>query len=161
MKFDIRSEKAMLGLRKVKRLYALATYQPNDWPAYSLESQIVEITEQLDRDRENSKLSDLIYIWLREDSAAPWQSAIERVQSGLAERNLLEANETTRLKVFTKVDYSLPESTAELASQFSIDPVKQMLSETETNRNEVWDLLKKELKQAIKQRTEQDDVDFD
>jgi len=83
------------------------------------------------------------------------------VQSGLAERELLEKSESTKLKVFTTINYSLPDSTAELAKQFPIKPVKNLLKSCEENQKEMWELLRKEIKKAIKQRTEQDDVDFD
>ncbi|MFL7893754.1 MAG: hypothetical protein ACK2UM_01565 [Anaerolineales bacterium] len=159
--FEVRNEKAMLGIRKVKALYGLPTSNPDEWPQYSLESQLVQIAKKLAGDGESSKISDLIYIWLRQDSSSPWQSAIEMVQSGLAERGLLDATETTKLKVFKKVNYSLPESAAELASQLPTDPIRNLLGDCEKNRKEVWELVIKEIKKAIKQRTEQDDVDFD
>lgn len=158
---DIRSEKAMLGLRKVKSLYGKPTFTPNDWPDYSLEAQLVQIAERLDREGESAKISDLIYIWLRQDSSSPWQSAIEMVQAGLAERGLLETSERTKLKVFTTVNYSLPMTTVALAEQYSIEPVREMLTNCEKNQKEIWELLKKENKKAIKQRTEQDDMDMD
>ena len=158
---DIRLEKVMFGLRKVKSLYAESTTIINSWPDYSLESQFVQIAARLDKEGEAFKVSDLIYIWLRQDSSSPWQSTIQMVQSGLAERELLEKSESTKLKVFTTVNYSLPDSTAELAKQFSIEPVKNLLTSCEENQKEMWELLRKEIKKAIKQRTEQDDVDFD
>ncbi len=161
LKFDIRTEKAMLGIRKVKVLAGLPGSNPNDWPAYSLESQLVEIAERLINDGKGARVSELIYTWLREDSASPWQSAVKLVQFGLAERGLLEAEETTRLKVFTTVNYSLPESTAELAAQIPIEPVRNLIQDCELNRKQVWELLLKEIKKGIKQRTEQDDMDFD
>jgi len=161
LQLDIRSEKAMLGLRKVKSLYGKPTFTPNDWPDYSLEAQLVQIAERLDREGESAKISDLVYIWLRQDASSPWQSTIEMVQAGLAERGLLETSETTKLKVFTTVNYSLPRTTVALAEQYSIEPVREMLTNCEKNQKEIWELLKKENKKAIKQRTEQDDMDMD
>lgn len=157
----IRSEKAMFGLRKVKSLFAESTTITNNWPDYSLESQLVQIAARLDKEGETFKVSDLIYIWLRQDSSSPWQSTIQMVQSGLAERGLLEKSESTKLKVFTTVNYSLPDSTTELANQFTIEPVMNQLTSCEENQKETWELLRKEIKKAIKQRTEQDDADFD
>jgi len=158
---EIRLEKAMFGIRKVKSLYAKSTTITNSWPDYSLESQLVQIATRLDKEGEPFKVSDLIYIWLRQDSSSPWQSTIQMVQSGLAERELLEKSESTKLKVFTTVNYSLPDSTAELAKQFPIEPLKNLLTSCEENQKETWELLRKEIKKAIKQRTEQDDADFD
>lgn len=161
LEYEVRSEKAMFGLRKVQALYVTPTGKDNPWPAHSLESQLIEIATRFESEGESSRVSDLIYSWLRQDSASPWQSSIEMVQAGLAERGLLDSTESTKLKVFTTTNYSLPESTAALASQSPIEPVQNLLSNTENNNKDFWDLLIKEIKSAIKQRTEQDDVDFD
>lgn len=161
LQFDIREDKAMFGLRKVKSLYIKPAITENNWPDFSPESQFIQIAEKLNEEAESAKLSDLIYIWLRQDSPSPWQSTIEMVQSGLAARNLLEKTESTKMKVFTTTNYGLPESTAKLARQYSIEPISSMINDYEKNQKEIWELLKKEQKSAIKQRTEQDDMDFD
>ena len=152
----------MFGLRKVKNLYANPTPTPVEWPKYSLEAQLPPIAERFKNDQDSHEVSNLIYAWLRQDSSSPWQSTIEMVQSGLAERGLLDTSEETKLKVFTKINYSLPEGTASLAAEQPIEPVKQLLANCENDRREIWDLLVKQIKSAIKARTEQDDsVDFD
>ncbi len=162
LQLEVRQEKALFGLRKVKNLYANPTPTPVEWPKYSLEAQLPPIAERFKNDQESHEVSNLIYAWLRQDSSSPWQSTIEMVQSGLAERGLLDTSEETKLKVFTKINYSLPESTASLAAQQPIEPVKQLLANCENDRREIWDLLVKQIKSAIKARTEQDDsVDFD
>ena len=162
LQLEVRQGKALFGLRKVKNLYANPTSTPVEWPKYSLEAQLPPIAERFMNDQESHEVSNLIYSWLRQDSSSPWQSTIKMVQSGLAERDLLDTSEETKLKVFTKVNYSLPESTASLAAQQPIEPVKQLLENCENDRREIWDLLVKEFKSAIKARTEQDDsMDFD
>lgn len=162
LQLEVRQGKAMFGLRKVKNLYANPTSTPVEWPKYSLEAQLPPIAERFKNDQDSHEVSNLIYAWLRQDSSSPWQSAIEMVQSGLAERGLLDTSEETKLKVFTKINYSLPESTASLAAEQPIEPVKQLLANCENDRREIWDLLVKQIKSAIKARTEQDDsVDFD
>ena len=84
------------------------------------------------------------------------------VKSGLAERGLLEKTEQTKLRILTVVNYSLPESTASMATQLPIEPVKQLLENCESYRQDIWILIIKEIKKAIKDRTEQDDdIDFD
>ncbi|UCD97478.1 MAG: hypothetical protein JSV42_10910 [Chloroflexota bacterium] len=159
---DVRQGKAMFGLRKVNNLYANPTPQPNQWPQYSLESKLPEIATQLMNDEDSHQVSNLIYAWLRQDSAQPWQSAIEMVKQGMAERGLLDRTEEKRLKVLTVVNYSLPSTTAEMTRQLPVQPVKQLLDTCASSRQDIWGLLEKELKKAIKDRTEQDnDVDFD
>ena len=61
-------------------------------------------------------------------------------------RDLLEKHEETKLKVFTTTSYSLPKSTASLAKQFPIKPVKDLLTNIEEYHKETWELLKKEIK---------------
>ena len=162
LELEIRQEKAMFGLRKVKNLYANPTPTPVEWPKYSLEAQLPPIAERFKNDQESNEVSNLIYSWLRQDSSSPWQSTIEMVKSGLAERGLLDTSEETKLKVFTVTDYSLPQDTALLAAEQPVEPVKQLLANCENDRREIWDLLVKQIKSAIKARTEQDDsVDFD
>lgn len=162
LQLEVRQGKAMFGLRKVKNLYANPTPTPVEWPKYSLEAQLPPIAERFKNDQDSHEVSNLLYAWLRQDSSSPWQSAIEMVQSGLAERGLLDSSEETKLKVFTKINYSLPESTASMAAEQPIEPVKQLLANCENDRREIWDLLVKQIKSAIKARTEQDDsVDFD
>ena len=162
LQLEVRQGKAMFGLRKVKNLYANPTPTPVEWPKYSLEAQLPPIAERFKNDQESNEVSNLIYSWLRQDSSSPWQSTIEMVKSGLAERGLLDTSEETKLKVFTVTNYSLPQDTALLAAEQPIEPVKQLLANCENDRREIWDLLVKQFKSAIKARTEQDDdVDFD
>jgi hypothetical protein len=162
LQLEIRQEKAMFGLRKVKKLYANPTQSPVEWPQYSLEAQLPPIAERFKNDQDSHEVSNLIYAWVRQDSSFPWQSTIEMVQSGLAERGLLDTSEETKLKVFTVTNYTLPETTASLAAEQPVEPIKQILEDCENNRREIWDLLLKQFKSAIKARTEQDDsMDFD
>jgi hypothetical protein len=159
LRLEVRQGKAMLGLRKVKNLYANPTPHPIQWPDNSLEAQLPALADQLKADQENHQVSRLIYTWLEEDSGSPWQSAIDLVKSRLADRGLLNRIEEKKLKLITVTNYTLPESTASLAAQHSIEPIKQMLSSCERSRGDIWDLLVKSIKKAISDRTEQDDFD--
>lgn len=161
IRLEVREGKAMFGLRKTKNLYANPTPTPSDWPEYSLEAQLPAIAERFQADQDSHKVSNLIYAWLREDSGIPWQTTIEMVKSGLAERGLLDKHEEKKLKILSVTNYTLPEDTASLAKEQPIGPVKQLLENCESYRQDIWELLVKEIKNAIKDRTEQDDVDFD
>jgi len=105
LRLEVRQEKAMFGLRKVRKLYANPTPHPVEWPQYSLESQLPQIAERFKNDDDSHQVSNLIYAWLRQDSSSPWQSTIEMVKSGLADRSLLEKTEQTELRIFTVVNY--------------------------------------------------------
>jgi len=161
LQLEIRQEKALFGLRKVNNLYGNPTPHPVEWPDHCLESELLQIADRLKKKDGSNQVTNMIYGWLREDSSSPWQATIEMVKAGMAQRGLLEANEEKKLKVFTVTRYSLPDSTKSFAAQLPIQPIQQLLSNCENYRKDTWDLLVKQIKKAIKDRTEQDDVDFD
>ena len=161
LQLEVRQEKALFGLRKVTNLYANPTPQPIEWPDYCLESQLLQIADRLMKKDGSNQVTNMIYTWLRADSSSPWQATIEMVKSGMAQRGMLEAHEEKKLKIFTMTRYALPDSTKSLATQLPIQPIQQLLSNCESNRKDIWDLLVKQIKKAIKDRTEQDDMDFD
>jgi hypothetical protein len=84
---------------------------------------------------------------------------IDHVKSGMAERDLLESSEPKRLKVFTVIEYSLPERTRTLLPHQSAKMVATLLERCQTSRPEVWKLLEKQVKSAISRRTESADYD--
>ena len=92
LRLEVRQEKATFGLRKVKKLYANPTPHKVDWPEFSLEHELPRIAERVKNENDSYQVSNLIYAWLRQDSSSPWQSTIEMVKSGLAERDLLVKN---------------------------------------------------------------------
>lgn len=156
IRLESRKKKAMLGLRKVEVLYALPGAKDIDWPAPSLEAEILAILSRSADDDERGEISNIIYAWLREDSASPWQSTIELIKSGMASRGLLDKFEEKKLKIFTSVRYELPESTRNLSKEIPIEPVESLVRVCESNRPEIWKLLTDQIKSAIKARTEQD-----
>jgi hypothetical protein len=160
LKFETRAEKAMLGLRKVNSIYVQLSTINNDWPPHSPEAQLIQISNEMSQDGKTVKVNELIYSWLQQDSSSPWQTTIDMVKFGLAERDMLETSETTKMKVFTTREYHLPASTAALTRQYPIEPVYELLANCEDEQKDFCELLKKEIKNAIKRRTEQSDVDF-
>jgi hypothetical protein len=160
---EVRSKKAMLGLRTVAELLAQPTAGANPWPPGSLEHQLQPLAKRLRSDSNAPELHSVLYAWLEEDSASPWQTVLDRVSQGLASRNLLTAVEEKQLKVFTVTRYQLPESTAALASHQALEPIQKLKESCTQERPEIWKLLEKAIKTAIKARTEQDsspDMDF-
>jgi hypothetical protein len=156
IRLEKRKKKAMLGLRKVEVLYALAGARDVTWPAPSLEADVLSVLARSQKDDEWGDISNIIYAWLREDSTSPWQSAIELIKSGMASRGMLEKFEEKKLKIFTSIRYELPQSTLNLSKEYPIEPVEALLRACENNRPEIWKLLIDQIKSAIKARTEQD-----
>jgi hypothetical protein len=161
LQLEVRQEKALFGLRKVANLYGNPTPKTVEWPEPSLESQLLQVADHLKEKDDSNQVTNIIYAWLREDSGAPWQTTIELVKSCMAQRGMLKTVEEKRLKVFTQTRYELPESTKSLANQLPVQPIQQLLSNCESYRKDIWDLLVKQIKKAIKDRTEQRDMDFD
>jgi hypothetical protein len=85
---------------------------------------------------------------------------IHEVKEGLSKRGLLDRIEEKKLKVFTSVKHELPADTFTMAEQARVDAVKQLLTNCQSSRKEIWGLLVKQLKKAISDRTEQSDSDF-
>jgi len=147
----------MLGLRKVNGLFVVPANASIVWPESSFESQIYKLAEKVG---DKNEVSHIVYTWLGNDSSSPWNSVIHEVKEGLSKRGLLERTEEKKLKVFTSVKHELPADTLTLVEPARVDAVKQLLTNCQDSRNEIWDLLVKQLKKAISDRTEQSDSDF-
>ena len=156
IRLDKHKKKALLGLRKVEVLYAFPG-EKISWPTPSLEAEILSILDRSLQDEEWGDISNIIYAWLREDSASPWTSAVTMVQAAMASRGMLEKIEEKKLKIFTAVHYELPESTLQTSRQYPVEPVEALLRSCEQNRPEIWKLLNDQIKSAVKARTEQDE----
>ena len=154
----IGERKAMLGLRKVRELYAVPGSARVLLPEDSLEATFATLAERLEV-RDEHTIRNLVYAWLREDTSSPWNHAMGLLKAGMAERGLLDATQEKRLKIFTVTQYALSEGTPQLARGQSFAPVKQMLERCAQSRPEVWKLLESGIKKAISARTEQDNSD--
>ncbi len=149
LRLEARQKSALLGLAKSQALYADPAGAPPAWPEHSLEAQARALAGQLHARKQND-IYTLVYTLLQHDTANPWQSLIEMVEAGLARRGLLQA-----AAVGKKVQYTLPPSTAEMASSQSIAPLQQWLADTERSRPELFKLLASQVESGLKRRLEQ------
>jgi hypothetical protein len=131
------------------------------WPPHCLEAELAALAESLESGDGPGEVRDLVYVWLAQDTASPWQTVIEKVKAGMAARGLLVAVEKTKLKIFSVTEYEFPESTARLRSQVPPQSAQQLLSNCQQYRPEIWKLLESHLKAAIQSRTERSDYDSD
>jgi hypothetical protein len=161
IRLEVRPKKALLGLRTVNGLYVVPTGYVVAWPVYSLESMVRPLAEQLQADKESNEVINILYSWLREDTASPWQSSIELLKEGMAARGILTKVEERKLMVLKVTHYEFPASSAALVGQFSVEPYRQLLEICQNSRPDVWKLLVQQIKEAIRSRTEQTDVDYD
>lgn len=155
IRLEVRQKKVLLGLGKAEALFA----DPGDpavvWPEQSLESRLRELADQWWHNGGRNEVAYVLYGLLGQDSANPWQDAVEMVKAGLAARGLLHKVEERKLKILTFSHYELPESTSAMLLRQPIEPVQQLLAECQSARPPVWKLLVADIKKAIKMRTEQ------
>ena len=161
IQLDIRQKKAMMGLRKVNGLFADPKDHSVSWPEGSLEAAIHDLAARLKNGKEKNEVEEILYVWLEQDSTSPYQSTIEKVKAGMARRGLLDEVKEKKMKIFTVVKYELPESTRSLSANQSVDAVAQFLNECQSARPDVWKLLEKQVKSAVRKRTESTSSDPD
>ena len=159
-RLEVRERKATLGLRKVRDLFAVPGKPRENLPEHSLEATFADLAIYLAQKNKND-IYTMLYTWLRQDVMSPWNTALELVKAGMAERGLLEATEEKKLKLFKVTRYSLPEQTARLVKGQSVEPVKALLDTCERTRPEVWKELEAGIKKAIAARTESSNTDLD
>jgi len=158
IRLEVRQKKALLGLAKVTTLYA-EPLQPIDFPSGSLEAKFFELATEYKLNKDQNEIWRLVYAWLIHDVDSPWSEAIDRIQSGLGKRQLLDVIQEKKLKIFTTTRYELPESTRDLAASQPVEPVQKLLADCRTYHPEVWDLLVKQIKQGIEKRIKHDTTD--
>jgi len=159
-RLEVRERKAMLGLRKVRELFAIPADLGEKLPENSLEATLSELAKRL-APKDNNDIYTMFYTWLREDASSPWNTAMELLKAGMAQRGMLETTEEKKLKIFTVTRYTYPERTARLVKGQSVESVKALLDNCVRARPEVWKLIESGIKKAISARTESSDTDFD
>jgi len=159
-RLEVQERKAMLGLRKVQKLFAVPANAREDLPEYSLEATLSDLAVRLKPEDKND-ISTIIYTWLRKDTFSAWSTAMDLVKAGMGKRGLLEAQDVKKLKIFTETVYTLPERIVRLIKGQSVEPVKALLENCARTRPEVWKLLDSSIKKAISDRTESSDTDVD
>ncbi len=131
LRLDVRSKKALLGLRTVEALYADPTGNASPFPADSLESTMHPQAVSLSK-KNKHEVQNIVAGLLSHDSMDPWGAALHRVQDALGARNLLTATEKKALKIIKVVRYSTPEETAAMAEE-KVSEVQRLLHECQAD----------------------------
>ena len=160
IRLEVRERKAMLGLRKVRELFAVPTNPREALPEYSLEATFSDLAIHLAPQDKNDVYS-MLYAWLREDAVAPWNTVMNLLKAGMANRGMLDATEEKKLKIFTVTHYAYPERTARLVKGQSVGNVKALLETCQRTRPEIWEMIESAIKKAIRARTESTDNNLD
>jgi hypothetical protein len=157
---EVRERKAMLGLRKVRELFAVPANPRQKLPENSLEATFFDLAAQM-AGKDKNDVYTMVYTWLRQDVTSPWSTAMELIKAGMARRGLLDATEQKKLKIFTVTQYTLAERTPRLVKGQSVDPVRALMDNCARTHPEVWKMLDASIKKAISARTESIDTDMD
>ena len=153
IKLEIRTGKALFGLRHPRYLSVDPGTTTTAWPEGSLESRIRSWAASL-MAKNNNSVKNIVYSWLAEDVPQPWHSAIVKTEIPLVRRGLLTTTQNTTLKVFKHTDITLPVATAQTAGEQPITAIQSLLSNAQTARADVWNQLISEVNGAISLRTE-------
>ncbi len=154
VRLDVREKKTLFGLRKVDTLYAEPLDSHVAWPKNCLESQIYVLADKLRRDQNRHEVANIIYIWLGHDTNSPWHTAVDHVQSGMADRGALARIQERTLRILKTTGYKVTVSTSRQAAEMPLSPIFQLLEDCQRTRPYIWQLLMKQIKTAIDSRTE-------
>ncbi len=151
-----RSRKTLLGLRTVNTLFADPGAAVTAWPEHSLEARIHDLVAQ-----GSIETGEMVYRLLGKDETDPWILPIVHTQQGLHRRGLLEVEEGRVLKLIKTHYYKLPERTAALTAESSLDEVQRLLTETPKVRPDLWQMLTEQVKKGVSRRKEVAEVETD
>ena len=82
-RLEVQERKAMLGLRKVRKQFAVPTNPRLDLPEHSLEATFSDLAIRLTPEDKND-IYTIFYFWLAKDSFSPWNTVIELIKAGMA-----------------------------------------------------------------------------
>lgn len=130
-RLEVQAGKALFGLVKTAKLYLRPGTGAAAFPAGSLEARLVE---QAGPERQ---VVDVLAEFIGEEVNNPPARALALMKRGLAERGLLDAEQRKSLVVFTVTDYVLPAATRAAAEAQPLEPVQELLRETEQREPEL------------------------
>lgn len=156
LRLKVQQAKALFGLRKVNKVFAIAGDTPPSFPQGSWETRLyAQVANSKER---TSELSHLVFAVVPE-SASPFGEVIGLLLSGMNGRGLLDVTKSTKLKVFHSERFQLKESTAALAAQQPLEVVKGLLAVSQQNRPELHKLLLDGIQQGVSRSEKTDDTD--
>lgn len=147
----------LFGLRKVEVLTVKPGPANAAFPPGTLEAAVRPAVDAAKSPPDAQRVFEAL---LREDAPDPYVWSVALVERGLAERQLLKAEEVRRLKVFRSQVYTLPEATAALVRGTTPEHPRRLLDRAQRERPDAWRLLQDGLKRAVASRTERDTSDI-
>lgn len=148
VRFEERQGKALFGLVKTNALHVAPGQRPMAWPEGSLESWIVQGA------RSEPKVSEFSRSLLSNSTEySPSQTMFGRLKAALAHRGVLHAQEKKTLKVFSSIEYTLPDHARAAAEQGGTRHVEAMLDACRQQRPRLWNDLTAAIRGAISYMT--------
>jgi hypothetical protein len=144
VQLEVRKQEALFGLLRVDKLYVVPGEHDVSWPAHSFESRLQPLARGLQSrgDKGSNHVSEIVSQWLGGEYSSPWEEVGNRVSDGLVSRGLLQKERESGLKgLLFGSSYLLPAETAALATQQSLEPIRELLVTCRRTRPEVWRLL--------------------
>lgn len=155
IRFETGELSRWFGLRSRTALFVEPADEPPSWPRYTFEWAIPTFLEEI-RYREGPDrvpVAALVDAFFDGDKDDPWKYVIDGVKDGLSERGLLERRPERLFRLQTgRIDYVLPDATAQLVAETSPEPVERLFSATGASRSELWELLRWEIDRAVSAR---------
>lgn len=148
-------KKAMLGLGEKDTVYIVPTGQPSAYPELTFESQILQAAQSLAAKNKHT-VQDVVFTVLRQDDSLPWMWVLQMAHDMLNARGMFEMIEEKKL-LMKSYRYTLKDSTAALLAQTSPTPVQAMISEAQTARPALYQVLIKEIHRGLDARRESPD----
>lgn len=148
---EFRQASKLFGLVKTQKLHIVRGTAPSPFPAGSLESVIVEASEQ------EPQVQGILESFIGSEVMDPPARVLGLMKAGLAGRDLLAAEERKTMMVFTAIGYTLPESTRAAAAREPLEPVQSLLREAEQRDPELFKAVQKAVDGARVMMTESRD----
>lgn len=141
----------------VKALFAEPSQSPVEWPRDSLEGSIGRVATNLGKTtRGSNTIANLLVTLLAEDSPSPWEQVLYRVKWGLESRGLLSSTGITNPALFRGKEWVLPPETAKALQAQPVDFLREILTDCERNRPQVWKLLNEDIDRAVERRRQRE-----
>lgn len=142
------------GLRSRTALFVEPAGE-SSWPRYTLEWAIPTFLEEMryQEGPDRIPMGALVDSFFVGDRADPWKYVIDLVKDGLAARGLLDRRPERWFRLDTgRIEYELPEATAQLATESTPEDVERLFDATRSARPELWELLEWEIDRAVAAR---------
>jgi hypothetical protein len=157
LRLEVRKKKVLLGLASTETLYADPVGPMPAWPEGTVEAALPPLAQHFYQPKGENEVINIIYAWLGQDAASPYELVLEKIKWGLARRGLLEVQEERKLKIFVSRKFICPLATLRLAAEQPLQPVFDLLNFYSQSRPDVWKESEEAIRKGVGSRQEKSD----